>query len=63
MDATSFSEWMRELDSLCFGTWGLSISDLPDMCFRDAYDDGVSAVEFFHGELGSVDDLSRLILS
>ncbi len=58
----TFSEWMRELDSLCFGTWGLSISDLPDMSFRDVYDDGISPMEFFHGELGTVDDLSRLIL-
>lgn len=59
----TFEQWMREVDDLCFGTWGMSIHDLPDMCFRDAFDDGVSALEFFHGELGRVDDLSRVILS
>jgi len=53
---------MCELDSLCFGTWGLSISDLPDMSFRDVYDDGISPLEFFHGELGTVEDLARSLI-
>ena len=58
----SFRDWMKELDLICYSNYGMSVHDLPDMCFRDAYDDGTSPVEFFHCELGTVDDLSRLIL-
>ena len=59
----SFAEWMSEVDALCMTTWGIGIRDLPDMNFRDSFDDGVSALEFFHAELGTVDDLSRVICS
>ncbi len=59
----TFQEWLRELDHLCYGIWGIGTCDLPDMDYRDAYDDGVSALEFFHRELGTLDDLSRVILS
>jgi len=36
----SFRDWMKELDLICYSNYGMSIHDLPDMCFRDAYDGG-----------------------
>ncbi len=43
----TFDEWMKKLDDLVEGRLGLSIHDLPDMNFRDAYDDGKSPRDFF----------------
>ncbi len=58
----TFDQWMNELNKLCWANYGLSIHDLPDMCFRDAYDTEVSPLEFFHDELGTIDDLARCLL-
>ncbi|MCE9558042.1 MAG: hypothetical protein K8R88_03755 [Armatimonadetes bacterium] len=57
----SFEEWMKELDLLCWSNYGMSIHDLPDMCFRDAFDGEVTPLQFFHDELGSVDDLAKCL--
>ncbi|HMS56827.1 MAG TPA: hypothetical protein PKA27_15650 [Fimbriimonadaceae bacterium] len=57
----SFAAWMHQVDLLCFAWYGLSIRDLPDMNFRDAFDDGASPEEFMEGELGTLSDLSRLM--
>ena len=35
---------MKDVDSAVGAICGLSVYDLPDCCFRDWYDDGVSAV-------------------
>ena len=59
----SFSNWMNAVDNLCLNSFGMSIHDLPDMCFRDAYDDGMSPQEFFDDEVGDLDMLAGLILS
>jgi len=58
-----FSEWMGEIDSICWRKFGLSIHDLPDMCFRDAFEDGVSPEEFMSAELDDLHDLARVILT
>lgn len=58
----SFKEWMTELDLICWSNYGMSIHDLPDMCFRDSFDDDLSPLEFFHQELGTVDDLARCMV-
>ena len=60
---TSFDKWMREVDALCWENWGVGIYDLPDMRFRDFFEDGRTPLEFFHDELGTIEDLSRAILS
>lgn len=43
MARKSFEDWMKEVDvhlrTLCY----LSHLDLPDVCYHDWYDDGVSA--------------------
>lgn len=54
---------MGEIDTICWRKFGLSIHDLPDMCFRDAFEDGVSPEEFMSAELDDLNDLARVILS
>ena len=54
---------MKEFDLICYSNYGMSIHDLPDMCFRDAFDYGNSPLKFFHDELGTLDDLARCIVS
>ncbi len=31
---------MKKVDQACEARFGISIHDLPDFCFRDAFDDG-----------------------
>lgn len=59
----TFERWMHEIDLLCFAWYGLSVRDLPDMRFRDAYDDGQQPEQFMEQELGTLEDLAHLILS
>ncbi len=58
----TFENWLQELDLLCWTNYGMSIHDLPDMETRDAFDDGISPLQFFHDELGTVDDLARVMI-
>lgn len=39
----TFEEWMRLVDEFVRRISGLSVHDLPDCCFADWYEDGVSA--------------------
>lgn len=41
---TKFKNWMLKVNAACEHLYGMSIHDLPDYCFRDAFDDGVSPV-------------------
>jgi hypothetical protein len=43
MRKISFEEWMKQVDAHCQSLCGLSVHDLPDVCFADWYEDGVSA--------------------
>lgn len=38
----TFAQWMVEVDKACYKRAFLSVHDLPDCCYRDWYDDGVS---------------------
>lgn len=38
----SFETWMKAVDSACIKRSGVSIHDLPDVCYRDWYEDGMS---------------------
>lgn len=38
----TFDEWMIEADRECEALVGLGLLDLPDVAFRDMYDDGES---------------------
>jgi hypothetical protein len=39
----SFEDWMKKVDCHIEYAIGLSTSDLPDCCYRDWYDNGMSA--------------------
>ena len=38
----AYAEWMAAVDQACQRIADVSCEDLPDYCYRDAYDDGVS---------------------
>jgi hypothetical protein len=59
----NFETWMKEVDELCRSEFIMSIYDLPDMPFRDAYDDGLSPGEFMAYALPDMEALGALILS
>lgn len=46
-DSQRFNAWMKKLDSICGDRLGVSLSDLPDMEFRTAFDQAVSPATFF----------------
>jgi hypothetical protein len=39
----TYDEWMAEVNRIVGEKVGLSTDDLPDCCYRDWYDNGVSA--------------------
>lgn len=39
----TFETWMCMVDHIILAKVGVGYEDLPDYCYRDAYDDGVSA--------------------
>jgi hypothetical protein len=41
----TFKVWMQKVDKLISSEAGISIHDLPDMCFRDMFDDGCTPEE------------------
>lgn len=43
MPKQTFEEWLRAVDAAISAKCGLTHDDLPDCCYRDWYDDGVSA--------------------
>jgi len=43
-DASTFEQWMKQIDNYCWRGVGLSVYDLPDCCFRDWYDKRVRAI-------------------
>lgn len=56
-EETTFSEWMRAIDTLTWRKVGLSVHDLPEHAFLSAYEDGVTAEEFFDAILrGELED-------
>lgn len=59
----TYQQWMVEVDDCCLLEFGLSIHDLPDMCFYDAYGSGQSAEEFIVENLPDEESLGALILS
>ncbi len=58
----SFADWMERVDAVCEQSFGLSIHDLPDMCFRDAYDCGQSPEEFMTENLPDMESLREVVL-
>jgi len=46
-----FNVWMAEVDNLVETEFNISVHDLPDMRFRDNFDDGVTPSEFVEEEV------------
>lgn len=38
----TFENWMRRVDAVVTARAGVSVHDLPDMSFRDWYDEGIT---------------------
>jgi len=43
MAKTTFEQWMKSVDAILVNSIGISSADLPDCCYLDWYDDGISA--------------------
>lgn len=41
----AFDRWMADVDAYFLLRLGLSADDLPDYCYRDAYDDGATPTQ------------------
>ncbi len=41
----TFEKWMAEVDDCLVRKVGVSSADLPDVCYRDLFDQGVTAEE------------------
>lgn len=59
----NFQRWMQEVNELCLGSYFMSIYDLPDMPFYDAYEAGQSPNEFMDEMIPDLDALGSLVLS
>jgi len=38
----AFDSWMRSVDAWCEKLYGVSVYDLPDCCFADWHEDGMT---------------------
>lgn len=59
----TFQRWMQEVDEICLGTYLMSIHDLPDMCFYDAYESGQTPEEFMTETIPDHEALKELVFS
>lgn len=46
--ARDFSTWMRRVDAVIESVTGFTSSDLPDACYYDMFDDGLSPSRAAH---------------
>ena len=59
----TFERWMQEVNELCLCTFIVSIFDLPDMPFFDAFESGQTPEEFMTETIPDMDALAELVLS
>jgi hypothetical protein len=59
----TFQRWMQEVDDICIIRYLMSVNDLPDMPFYDAFSDGLSPDEFIEQAIPDLNSLAELILS
>lgn len=45
-EETRFEQWMQQVRTVTAVRFGVSVDDLPDMNFRDSFDEGVTPTEF-----------------
>jgi hypothetical protein len=44
MNTQTFEAWMQDVDNAVERLTGMSTNDLPDVCYRDMFEDGVKPV-------------------
>ena len=49
-----FKDWKQAVSRLCQQKFQLSLSDLPDMMTRDAFDSGTSPEDFFADDVMNI---------
>lgn len=59
----TFQRWMQEVNEICLNSFLMSIYDLPDMPFFDAFESGQSPEEFMEEAIPDMDALAELVLS
>ena len=59
----TFQAWMRDVDDVCMHTFCMSIYDLPDLMFYDAYESGQTPEEFIAETIPDLDALKELVFS
>ena len=59
----TFQRWMQEVNEICLNSYLMSIYDLPDMPFYDAYESGQTPDEFMSESIPDMDALAEIVLS
>ncbi|MBI5706466.1 MAG: hypothetical protein HZC36_05695 [Armatimonadetes bacterium] len=59
----TFQRWMQEVNEICMNSYLMSIYDLPDMPFYDAFESGQTPEEFMSDMIPDIDALAELVLS
>lgn len=59
----TFQRWLQEVNEICLNSYLMSIYDLPDMPFYDAFESGQTPEEFMADMIPDMDALAELVLS
>jgi hypothetical protein len=51
---SDYRSWYREVSRLCEEHIGVTLSDLPDLMTRDAFDNGTSPEDFFDEDVAEL---------
>lgn len=55
MTEYEFKDWYKKADSLCLAQYGLSLADLPDICYRDLFQDGYTPSQCVREAMANAD--------
>jgi len=59
----TFQKWMQEVNEICLSTYLMSIYDLPDMPFYDAFENGQTPDDFIQEVIPDMETLENIVLS
>lgn len=57
LDEYAFNEWMRNVDAELAAKLGAVSDDLPDQCYRDYFDSGMSPGDAVEEVLADIEEL------
>lgn len=58
----NFTQWLGKVDAIVSDKLGLSIHDMRDRNWRDAFDGGLSPEDAIEQELGDMDDMESVMM-